>query len=112
MTEQKLKKKKERRKAFEKHNRVLHQNLKGSNNFKSYTIPPLSLGNKTFSRKTKKGLASMNKKKRKEIATMGGKAQGKAVNPGNFANRPKNERVQAGRKGGSFIKKIFSKNHE
>ena len=41
----------------------------------------------------------MSAAKRKKIAIMGGHAQGKHNNPGNFANNPKRA-ASAGRKGG------------
>lgn len=52
----------------------------------------------------KRGFASMNKDKQKVIASMGGKSQGKKINPGNFANNPQRA-VEAGRKGGKNSKK-------
>lgn len=39
-----------------------------------------------MSNKHKRGFASLSKERRREIAIMGGKAQGKHNNPGNFAN--------------------------
>lgn len=36
--------------------------------------------------KGKQGFASMNKDRQREIASLGGKSQGKHNNPGNFAN--------------------------
>lgn len=36
--------------------------------------------------KGKQGFASMSPDRQREIASMGGRAQGKANNPGNFAN--------------------------
>lgn len=48
----------------------------------------------------KRGFASMSENKQREIASMGGKAQGKENNPANFANdRAKAKR--AGHEGGS-----------
>jgi len=47
----------------------------------------------------KRGFASLSVKRRREIAAMGGKSQGKSNNGGNFANDPKKAR-EAGRKGG------------
>ncbi len=41
----------------------------------------------------------MDEEKRREIASKGGKSQGKENNPGNFANNPKRAQ-EAGRKGG------------
>ena len=42
----------------------------------------------------------MDPEKQREIASKGGKSQGKENNPGNFANDPEKAR-EAGRKGGS-----------
>lgn len=50
--------------------------------------------------KSKKGFASMSLKMRREIASKGGKSQGKQNNAGNFANDPERAAI-AGRKGGS-----------
>ena len=47
-----------------------------------------------------RGFASMDPEKQREIASKGGKSQGKENNPGNFANDPEKAR-EAGRKGGS-----------
>ena len=47
----------------------------------------------------RRGFAAMSKSKVKDIASMGGKSQGKENNPGNFANDRKKAR-EAGRKGG------------
>ena len=47
----------------------------------------------------KPGFGSMSKKKQRKIASMGGKAQGKHNNPGNFANDPTRASI-AGRLGG------------
>lgn len=46
-----------------------------------------------------RGFASMNEDKQREIASKGGKAQGKENNPGNFAN-DKSKASSAGKKGG------------
>lgn len=46
-----------------------------------------------------KGFASMDPKKRREIASKGGRAQGKKDNPANFANDP-DKASAAGEKGG------------
>lgn len=46
-----------------------------------------------------RGFASMDPDKQREIASKGGRAQGKANNPGNFANN-RQKASQAGRKGG------------
>jgi general stress protein YciG len=51
-------------------------------------------GNKT------RGFGSMDKNKQQEIASMGGKAQGRQNNPGNFAN-DREKASRAGKKGGS-----------
>lgn len=49
--------------------------------------------------KTHRGFAAMDEELQREIASKGGKSQGKENNPGNFANDP--ERAsEAGRKGG------------
>jgi uncharacterized protein len=46
-----------------------------------------------------RGFAGMDEERQREIASQGGKSQGKENNPGNFANDP--ERAsEAGRKGG------------
>jgi general stress protein YciG len=49
---------------------------------------------------SKRGFASMSEEKRREIASKGGKSQGKENNPGNFANDPEKAR-RAGSEGGS-----------
>ena len=49
--------------------------------------------------KSKRGFASMEPQMQREIASKGGQSQGKANNPGNFANDREKAR-QAGRKGG------------
>lgn len=46
-----------------------------------------------------RGFAGMNPDRQREIAAMGGRSQGKEVNPGNFAHDPGRAAV-AGRKGG------------
>ncbi len=46
-----------------------------------------------------RGFASMNEDKQREIASKGGKAQGKENNPANFAN-DKKKASEAGKKGG------------
>ncbi|MBL8159094.1 stress-induced protein [Candidatus Saccharibacteria bacterium] len=46
-----------------------------------------------------RGFASMDEKRQKEIASMGGHAQGKENNPANFANDRK-KAAAAGAKGG------------
>lgn len=46
------------------------------------------------------GFASMDEEKQKEIASKGGKSQGKENNPGNFAN-DKEKASEAGKEGGS-----------
>jgi general stress protein YciG len=46
-----------------------------------------------------RGFAGMSEEKRKEIASKGGKSQGKGNNPGNFANN-REKAVAAGRVGG------------
>lgn len=48
----------------------------------------------------KQGFASMTPERQREIASMGGSAQGKSNNPGNFANRPREDAQNAGKKGG------------
>jgi general stress protein YciG len=51
-------------------------------------------------RKRGRGFASMDEDKQREIASKGGRSQGKENNPGNFANDPQRA-SEAGRKGGS-----------
>jgi general stress protein YciG len=46
-----------------------------------------------------RGFASMDEDKQREIASKGGRSQGKENNPGNFANDHQ-KAVAAGRKGG------------
>jgi uncharacterized protein len=46
-----------------------------------------------------RGFASMDAQKQREIASKGGKSQGKENNPGNFANDRK-KASEAGKKGG------------
>jgi len=46
------------------------------------------------------GFASMDENRQREIASQGGRSQGKDNNPGNFANDPERAK-EAGRKGGS-----------
>ena len=50
-------------------------------------------------RKSGRGFASMSKEDRRRIAAKGGRSQGKATNPGIFANNPQRAR-EAGRRGG------------
>ncbi|MDB5189521.1 MAG: hypothetical protein JWL82_478 [Parcubacteria group bacterium] len=50
--------------------------------------------------RSRRGFASMDESKQKEIASKGGRSQGKGNNPGNFANDPQRA-SEAGRKGGS-----------
>lgn len=50
--------------------------------------------------KSKRGFASMDEDRQREIASKGGRSQGKENNPGNFANDPQRA-SEAGRKGGS-----------
>jgi general stress protein YciG len=50
--------------------------------------------------KGKQGFASMDAEKQRKIASMGGKAQGKENNPGNFANDIEKAK-RAGQEGGS-----------
>lgn len=47
-----------------------------------------------------RGFAGMDSEKQREIASKGGRSQGKENNPGNFANDP-DRAAEAGRKGGS-----------
>jgi general stress protein YciG len=49
---------------------------------------------------SKRGFASMDADRQREIASKGGRSQGRENNPGNFANDPERAR-SAGRKGGS-----------
>ncbi len=46
-----------------------------------------------------RGFASMDEDKQRDIASKGGKSQGKEDNPANFANDPDKAR-RAGKKGG------------
>lgn len=46
------------------------------------------------------GFASMNEDKQREIASKGGKAQGKENNPANLANRSEQDRKAISKKGG------------
>lgn len=46
------------------------------------------------------GFASMEENRQREIASQGGRSQGKENNPGNFANDPERAK-EAGKKGGS-----------
>jgi len=48
---------------------------------------------------SKRGFASMDEDKQREIASKGGQSQGKESNPGNFAN-DREKAAEAGRKGG------------
>jgi hypothetical protein len=48
---------------------------------------------------SKRGFASMDEEKQREIASKGGQSQGKENNPGNFANDHE-KAAEAGRKGG------------
>jgi uncharacterized protein len=56
--------------------------------------------NKGGNRGRGRGFASMDDDKQREIASKGGRSQGKENNPGNFANDPQRA-SEAGRKGGS-----------
>lgn len=49
--------------------------------------------------RSKRGFASMDKERQREISSKGGRSQGKENNPGNFANDPEKARA-AGSKGG------------
>ncbi|HET8670611.1 MAG TPA: KGG domain-containing protein [Candidatus Saccharimonadales bacterium] len=49
---------------------------------------------------TKRGFAAMDEEKQREIASKGGKSQGKENNPANFAN-DKEKAKRAGHDGGS-----------
>jgi general stress protein YciG len=53
----------------------------------------------TRSNTSRRGFASMDEAKQRKIASMGGRAQGKENNPGNFANDRK-KASRAGKKGG------------
>lgn len=46
-----------------------------------------------------RGFASMDEEKQRQIASKGGRSQGKENNPGNFANNPERA-AEAGRRGG------------
>ncbi len=46
-----------------------------------------------------RGFAAMDEQEQREIASKGGRSQGKENNPGNFANDPE-KASEAGRKGG------------
>jgi general stress protein YciG len=50
--------------------------------------------------KSNRGFAAMDPEKQREIASMGGRSQGKENNSGNFANDPEKAR-RAGQEGGS-----------
>lgn len=54
----------------------------------------------TQGRGSGRGFASMDSQRRREIASLGGRSQGKQNNPGNFAN-DRRKAAEAGRKGGS-----------
>lgn len=56
-------------------------------------------GPENRSPKSKRGFASMDAQTQRLIASKGGQSQGKANNPGNFANDREKARA-AGRKGG------------
>ncbi len=49
--------------------------------------------------RARRGFASMNQNLQRQIASKGGRSQGKANNPGNFANN-RARAAEAGRKGG------------
>jgi general stress protein YciG len=49
---------------------------------------------------SKRGFANMDENEQKEIASKGGRSQGRQNNPGNFANDPQKAR-KAGHEGGS-----------
>ncbi len=49
--------------------------------------------------RSRRGFAGMSEEKRRAIASKGGQSQGKANNPGNFANN-REKAVAAGQKGG------------
>lgn len=49
--------------------------------------------------KSNRGFAGMDEDQQREIASKGGRSQGKDNNPGNFANDPERA-AEAGRKGG------------
>lgn len=55
-------------------------------------------------KKQMKGFACLTPERRSAIARMGGKAQGKLVNPGNFANNRERAK-KAGSKGGRISRK-------
>jgi uncharacterized protein len=57
----------------------------------------------------KRGFASMEPSKQREIASKGGHSQGKQNNPGNFANNTDKAR-EAGRKGGQISGGNFRNN--
>jgi hypothetical protein len=48
---------------------------------------------------SRRGFASMDEEQQREIASKGGRSQGRGNNPGNFANDPRRA-AEAGRKGG------------
>jgi uncharacterized protein len=56
--------------------------------------------NNKGNRRGGRGFASMDENRQREIASKGGRSQGKENNPGNFANDPQRA-SEAGRKGGS-----------
>ncbi len=49
--------------------------------------------------RSKRGFAAMDEERQREIASMGGRSQGKENNPGNFANN-RLKASEAGRRGG------------
>jgi general stress protein YciG len=57
--------------------------------------------------KGKQGFASMDRDRQREIASMGGHAQGKHNNAGNFANNPERARL-AGAAGGRKSRRGFA----
>jgi general stress protein YciG len=54
--------------------------------------------------KGKQGFASMNPDLQRDIASLGGRSQGKHNNPGNFA-RDKDKAKRAGKAGGSISRR-------
>jgi general stress protein YciG len=58
-----------------------------------------SLDTHAQTHKPRRGFASMNQQLQRQIASKGGRSQGKGNNPGNFAN-DRARAAEAGRKGG------------
>lgn len=57
------------------------------------------MANDRINQGVRRGFAAMDERTQREIASKGGRSQGKATNPGNFAN-DRRKASEAGRKGG------------